>query len=437
MSVITYKSACKKTSFGKPYLLSLVGAVMMASAMPYANAAPVNLDLDYTIPVQTNQVAFVPFAGDSVISPIATKVLNSDLKTTSQNLPEQPHTSREVASKLPLWQSTAIPYVVVGNTRMAGGDVVIDYEVVDTKTGRAIEGKQTLNSKRDANSLRYAADVIADNVRHLITGEPRDYAGRIAYIEESGTGAKKISRIKVMDATGENEQTIAEVQGSIYSPAWSADGGRIAYVVQRDRSYPVIYVQSISGGAQPITANLRGSNMSPSFSPDGGRILFSSSHEGEDYIYEMSTSGGAARRLTKGLQPSYAPDGQSFAYVYDNGKNNQPRIYRYTFGSGSVQQISKGGYATTPHFNKDGTQIAYLSGRSAAVMNSSGGNIASFGGTGLDEAPTFSPSGKRVVLATKEGSKGTLTIKSLDGSNTVTKIGNGTIRSPVWSAPVK
>jgi len=151
----------------------------------------------------------------------------------------------------------------------------------------------------------------------------------------------------------------------------------------------------------------------------------------------MSAGGGAPRRLTKGGQPSYAPDGQSFVYVYDNEKNNQPRIYRYTFGSGSAQQISKGGYASNPHFNKDGTQIAYLSGRSAAVMNSSGGNIASFGGTGLDEAPTFSPSGKRVVIATKEGGKGALTIKSLDGSNTVTKIGNGTIRSPVWSVPVK
>ncbi|GAA0319436.1 Tol-Pal system beta propeller repeat protein TolB [Psychrobacter aestuarii] len=405
----------------------------MASAAPYAAAAPVNLDLDYTIPVQSNQVAFVPFAGDTVISPIATKVLNTDLKTTSQNLPEQPHTSREVASKLQLWQSIAIPYVVVGNTRTVGSEVVIDYEVVNTQTGRAIEGKQTLKSKRDANSMRYAANVIADNVHHLITGEPSDFAGRIAYIEESGIGAKKVSRIKVMDATGENETTISEVQGSMFSPAWSPDGKRIAYAVQRDKSYAVIYVQNVNGGGANAITRVNGSSLSPSFSPDGGRILFSGTHEGGTNIYEISASGGTPRRLTKGWQPSYAPDGQSFAFVYDNEKNNQPRIYRYNFGSGSIQQISRGGYATTPQFNADGSQIAYLSGRSAAVMTSGGGNVASFGGTGLDEAPSFSPSGKRVVIATKQGSKGALTIKSLSDGTTLTKTGDGIIRSPVWS----
>ena len=329
-----------------------------------------------------------------------------------------------------------VPYLVVGSTRSSRGKVVTDYEVIEVKTGRVIEGKQTLTADKD--NMRYAAHVISNKVYELITGIPGDFSGRIAYIEEIGTGKAKVSRLKVMDADGENAKTITEVSGSIFSPAWSPDGNRIAYSVQRDKSYPVIYVQSVSGGgATPLTP-FPGSNLSPSFSPDGSKILFSSSFEGSADIYEMSASGGQPRRLTNWpsseVQPSYAPDGRSFVFVSDKAGFNKPQIYRYEFGSGRTTKVSNSGYATSPQFSSDGTQIAFLNGRSAAVMNSGGAVTANLGNTGIDEAPSFSPNGKRVVYASKQGGKGVLTIKSLNGGEAFGKSGQGTIRSPVWSA---
>ena len=181
--------------------------------------------------------------------------------------------------------------------------------------------------------------------------------------------------------------------------------------------------------------------MSPSFSPDGSKILFSSSFEGSSHIYETSASGGTPRRLTNWpsseVQPSYAPDGKSFVFVSDRAGFNKPQIYRYEFGSGRITKVSNSGYATSPQFSSDGKQIAFLSGRSAAIMNSSGGVTANLGSTGIDEAPSFSPNGKRVVYASTQGGKGVLTIKSLNGGQTFGKSGQGIIRSPVWSASPK
>ena len=423
----------------KKLCLSLLATTSSLLLAPSVLAAPVVLELDYEIPVQQSQVAFVSFAGDSTLSPIILNDLNkTELKVTSQNLPQQPHSSSELAGTLPVWQNMGIPYLVIGSTRSNRGKVVTDYEVIEVKTGRVLEGKQTLTADNNKESMRYAAHVIADKVYELITGIPGDFSGRIAYIEEIGTGKEKISRLKVMDADGENAKTITEVAGSIFSPTWSPDGNRIAYSVQRDKSYPVIYIQSVSGGgATPLTP-FPGSNLSPSFSPDGSKILFSSSFEGSADIYEMSASGGQPRRLTNWpsseVQPSYAPDGKSFVFVSDRAGFNRPRIYRYEFGSGRTTQVSNSGYATSPQFSSDGSQIAFLSGRSAAIMNSSGAIIANLGATGIDEAPSFSPNSKRVVFASKQGGKGVLTIKSLNGGEAFGKSGQGTIRSPVWSS---
>ena len=421
--------------------LCISASCLLASTSLFAKEIVVLQD-SFEIPVQQNQVAFVPFAGDSVLSPIILNDLSkTELKVTSKDLPQQPRSSSELAGTLPVWQSMGIPYLVVGSTRSNRGKIVTDYEVIDVKSGRVIEGKQSLTADNNKESMRYAGHVIADKVYELITGTPGDFSGRIAYIEEIGAGKEKVSRLKVMDADGENAKTITEVTGSIFSPTWSPDGNRIAYSVQRDKSYPVIYVQSVSGGgATPLTP-FPGSNLSPSFSPDGSKILFSSSFEGSADIYEMSASGGQPRRLinwpSSEVQPSYAPDGKSFVFVSDKTGFNKPQIYRYEFGSGRTTKVSSSGYATSPQFSNDGSQIAFLSGRSAAIMNSGGAVTTNLGNTGIDEAPSFSPSGRNVIYASKQGGKGKLTIKSLSSGQSFDIPVQGIARSPIWSSSPK
>ncbi|WP_372860974.1 translocation protein TolB [Psychrobacter sp.] len=432
-----YKYIYKK----KLTTLCISASCLLASTSLSAKEIVVLQD-SFEIPVQQNQVAFVPFAGDSVLSPIIVNDLSKEgLKITSQNLPQQPRSSSELAGTLPVWQNLGIPYLVIGSTRTNRGKIITDYEVIDVKSGRILEGKQTSTTNKDPDSMRRAGHVIANKIYALITGTPGDFSGRIAYIEETGAGKEKVSRLKVMDADGENAKTITEVTGSIFSPTWSPDGNRIAYSVQRDKSYPVIYVQSVSGGgATPLTP-FPGSNLSPSFSPDGSKILFSSSFEGSADIYEMSASGGQPRRLinwpSSEVQPSYAPDGKSLVFVSDKTGFNKPQIYRYEFGSGRTTKVSSSDYATSPQFSNDGSQIAFLSGRSAAIMNSGGAVTTNLGNTGIDEAPSFSPSGRNVIYASKQGGKGKLTIKSLSSGQSFDIPVQGIARSPIWSSSPK
>ena len=47
---------------------------------------------------------------------------------------------------------------------------------------------------------------------------------------------------------------------------------------------------------------------SPAFSPDGAQICFVSDRTGRPQLYLISTSGGDARRLTKGASECVSPD---------------------------------------------------------------------------------------------------------------------------------
>ena len=71
-------------------------------------------DLEVTISkkgeVSKNQVAFVPFAGDSNTSQTIQKDLQATpLKVTSEGLIGQPHSRDDLAATLPAWQQLGIP----------------------------------------------------------------------------------------------------------------------------------------------------------------------------------------------------------------------------------------------------------------------------------------------------------------------------------------
>ena len=166
-------------------------------------------------------------------------------------------------------------------------------------------GKIAFTSERDGNTEIYVMDADGGNQINL-TNSP----GRDEWPDWSPDGKKIVYHsfregrpsIWVMDANGENHKVLAD-ESVLGSPAWSPDGGRIAFNKGRG-----ICVMDDNGRDQRMLTDEIAEDWWPAWSPDGNQIAFSSNRNGEWEIYVMDSNGKNQRRImeNKTNSPTFA-----------------------------------------------------------------------------------------------------------------------------------
>ncbi|MGD9548148.1 MAG: TolB family protein [Candidatus Krumholzibacteriia bacterium] len=226
-----------------------------------------------------------------------------------------------------------------------------------------------------------------------------------AYFEDS-------PELAVLDpATGEIQRPWGPAIGA-GEPSTSPDGKSVLYSVQDLREWTGDIFRLDQGGTAPtLLTDSPYLDDRPAWSPDGGWVAFRSFRsEGSGDIWTMSIDGGDLKLLTPDPlpavteedHPAWSPDGSLIAYACNaNGTTDIWVMNRD--GAGKRFLTDHAEFETEPAWSPDGRTIAFRRGTldtttDLCLVPAEGGEVTVLPLPGIQRLPVWDPSGARLVF---------------------------------------
>jgi TolB protein len=217
----------------------------------------------------------------------------------------------------------------------------------------------------------------------------------------------------------------------------------------------IVYVRSGNlwiwqdGSTRQLTTG--GTWRQPSFSPDGGEIAYVYQEQNFADIFAMAADGRETRRLTRGqsarvldndwsVRPAWSPNGSQIAFLSDSASyfplvwvmNKDGSGQRQVLHSGSLDAADALSWApdnkriALTAMGREPSQIYLLEVGSATAERFTNHSRGAFD-------PAWSPDGETIAYIGRDGPKGELWLRRLEGPGETSNDKLDFVRSPTWS----
>ena len=238
------------------------------------------------------------------------------------------------------------PLAMESGVRVAGWGGAASFAVSDAGTAAFVHGST------QRRQLLWWVDRDGQRVQQL--GSPRNASyldispdgGRLAVDVQQPTNGD----IWLVDTETGAERRLTFDEASDWTPVWSPDGRRLAYMSYGPAGYTLIKVRDVDAGGEPSTLYTSEIDSTDlwvhSWSPDGDWLAIVESDEGQTNVYAVSVQGDGDRipvAVTPAVEsfPQFLPDGRWLAY--DSNETGRSEVFVVSFPTVDIkEQVSTG-----------------------------------------------------------------------------------------------
>jgi TolB protein len=279
-------------------LLVLAGLSGLAAAPARAQ---VEVDVNQGV-LQPLPIAIPAFGGAAPYGGDVVKVISDDLERSGLFKPLDPTTFTGVVTDVnlqpafPAWKQGRAQALVEGQVSMTPeGQLRVDFRLWDVLSQQQLLGLQFTSTPEN---WRRVAHKVSDAVYERLTGEKGYFDTKIVFVAESGSRAKRVRRLEIMDQDGANRSFLpTDPAEQVFTPRFSSTSQEITYMALRDNG-AAVYLFNLETGRRESLGRYSGIVFAPRFAPDGSKVAFSVSERGNTDVYEMDLHSRAVRRLT-------------------------------------------------------------------------------------------------------------------------------------------